>query len=317
LLAFARGGRYEVRPVNLNDTVDEVVRLLSRTIDKAISIETYLADDLAAVEGDAAQLQQMLLNLCLNARDAMPAGGQLTIETANITLDEEYARTHLDTEAGDYVLLTVSDTGMGMDDETQAHIFEPFFSTKKERSGEKHSGLGLAMVYGIVKRSGGNIWCYSEEGQGTTFKAYLPRVDEPAEPAPTQRGAQELPGGTETILVVEDEEQVRDIAVRILEELGYQVIQAGDGKEALERAQRQPAPIHRLLTDVVMPRMSGRELADRICEIRPGIKVLYMSGYADNAIVRHGVLEPGTAFIQKPFTPNGLARKIREVLEEL
>ena len=314
LLAFARGGHYEVRPVNLNDTVDEVVRLLSRTIDKAISIETYLADDLAAAEGDAAQLQQMLLNLCLNARDAMPAGGKLIIETKNVTLNEEYARTQLAVEAGDYVLLTVSDTGMGMDAETQTRIFEPFFSTKKERLGEKHSGLGLSMVYGIVRSHGGAIHVYSEPGVGTTFKVYLPATKRAVVEKKAER---ETPvGGEETILVVDDEKIIRDLVKRLLSNASYTVLLAESGAEAVEIYREQGDKIDLVILDIIMPEMGGQETYERLREIDPNVKVLLSSGYSQNGQAQE-ILEAGVqGFLQKPYDLSQVLYKVREVLDE-
>ncbi|HIP96099.1 MAG TPA: PAS domain S-box protein, partial [Anaerolineae bacterium] len=315
LLAFARGGRYEVRPVSLNDTVQEVVQLLTHTIDKAISIETYLADDLAAVEGDTAQLQQMLLNLCLNARDAMPAGGKLIIETENVTLSEKYARTQLDVEAGDYVLLTVSDTGMGMDAETRTHIFEPFFSTKTERLGEKHSGLGLSMVYGIVRSHGGAIHVYSEPGVGTTFKVYLPATKRMVVEKKAERKA--LAGGEETILVVDDEKIIRDLVKRLLSNAGYTVLLAESGVEAVEMYRERGDEIDLVILDIIMPEMGGQETYERLREIDPNVKVLLSSGYSQNGQAQE-ILEAGVqGFLQKPYDLSQVLHKVREVLDEL
>jgi CheY-like chemotaxis protein len=256
-------------------------------------------------------MEQVLLNLVVNARDAMPAGGQLTIETRNALLEAAYAQTHAEVQPGPYVLLAVSDTGCGMDKETQAKIFEPFFTTKGVGKG---TGLGLSTVYGIVKQSGGFIQVYSEPGQGSCFKIYLPRLKEPA---PADRGRSApfiIPGGTETILLVEDDERVRQLARMALEGVGYTLLEASNGAEALRLSAAHPGPIHLLVTDVVMPQMSGRQLAAQLSSARPALKVLYVSGYTDDAIVRHGVLEKGLVFLQKPFTPAVLARKVREVL---
>jgi CheY-like chemotaxis protein len=258
---------------------------------------------------DPSQIEQVIVNLAVNSRDAMPTGGKLTIETSNVDLDDEYAKRHMGATAGRHVMLAVTDTGVGMDKATQARIFEPFFTTKELGKG---TGLGLSTVFGIVQQSRGNVWLYSEPGKGTTFKVYLPRVEAevyvPGETLPpvTLRGH-------ETILLVEDEEQVRVVAHGILKRNGYHVIVAQNAGEALLLCEKHPGIIHMLLTDVVMPQMSGAELARRIAKIRPEMKVLCMSGYTDDSIVRHGVLESGVAFLQKPFTSESLMRRVREV----
>jgi CheY-like chemotaxis protein len=262
---------------------------------------------------DRSQLEQVIMNLAVNARDAMPQGGQLTIETRNVELAAADAQRHFGVEPGPYVLLAVSDTGHGMDAETLAHAFEPFFTTKTKEHG---TGLGLATVYGIVKQAGGQIWVYSEPGRGAAFKIYLPRFQRDAErpAARPEAAAGEAPRGSETILVVEDEPALRELIGEILVDAGYTVLAAGDGEQGLALARSHPQAVHMLLTDVVLPRMSGREVAARLRLERPGVAVLYMSGYTDDAIVHHGVLEPGAAFLQKPVGPDALLRKVREVL---
>jgi CheY-like chemotaxis protein len=253
-----------------------------------------------------------MMNLAVNAKDAMPQGGRLIIETDNVELDEDYARSHIGTHAGQYVRLAISDNGKGMSPEVREKIFEPFFSTKEKGKG---TGLGLSTVYGIVKQSGGNIWVYSEPEKGTTFKIYFPRVDEPLEAFKERLESGDFPRGSETILVVEDGEEVRKFTVQILEKQGYRVLEAPNGEEAFVLFQNYKEPIHLVLTDVVMPGMSGRELADALLNLHPELKVIYMSGYTDNSIVHHGILEKGIHYIQKPFTIERLARKIREVLK--
>jgi len=254
----------------------------------------------------------VIANLVVNARDAMPEGGRLTIETANAELDKDYAEQHFPAQPGSYVLLAVSDTGTGMDGETKSRIFEPFFTTKEKGKG---TGLGLATVYGVVKQSGGYIWVYSEPGQGTAFKIYLPRVSEAPEPTRPSPAPAAPPRGSETLLLVEDDEMVRHLTSRMLRNRGYTVLAASDGTDALRQLESNPRRIDLLITDVVMPRMSGREVAQRVVALQPHVKVLYLSGYTDDAIVRHGMLEPGIAFLQKPFSADVLARKVREVLE--
>ena len=312
LLAFSRRQVLAPRVLDLNTVVASVDNMLRRLIGADVALRTALASDLGAVRADPGQLEQVIMNLVVNARDAMPRGGKLTIETANAELDESYALEHPAVVAGPFVMLAVSDSGVGMDAATQARIFEPFFTTKEKGKG---TGLGLATVYGIVKQSGGNIWLYSEPGRGTTFKIYLPRVDQPLElPAPTP-AARETPRGTETVLLVEDDEAVRTLARKMLASHGYTVLAAPSGADALELAASHAGPIHLLVTDVVLPGMSGRELAARFQSVRPGLKVLYTSGYTDEAVVHHGVLDPGIAFLQKPFTSGALARKVRETLD--
>ncbi|HUU12871.1 MAG TPA: ATP-binding protein, partial [Terriglobia bacterium] len=313
LLAFSRRQVLQPQVLDLNAVVTNVDKMLRRLIGEDIELATHLGPDLGRVKADPGQIEQVIMNLAVNARDAMPQGGKLIIETANVELDEAYVRDHVAVTPGPYVMLAMSDTGIGMDKETQAYIFEPFFTTKEKGKG---TGLGLATVYGIVKQSGGHIWLYSEPDQGTTFKIYLPTVPQAVskavEAAPERRS---LRRGSETILLVEDEEGVRDLARRILELKGYKVITASNPTVAAQVFERHEGPIHLLLTDVVMPTMSGRQLAEHLALICPGLKVLYMSGYTDNAIVPHGILEGGTAFLQKPFTPDSLTHKVREVLD--
>ncbi len=310
LLAFSRKQVLEVRVLDLNALVSDLDRMLQRLIGEDIDLQTVLAADLGPVRADPGQIQQVIMNLVLNARDAMPRGGRLALETANVDLDAEYSGRHLGVSPGPYVMLAVTDTGCGMDEATMARIFEPFFTTKEQGKG---TGLGLSTVYGIVKQSAGDLWCYSEPGKGTTFKIYLPRVGEVAaavmaeSPAPVLRGS-------ETVLVAEDDELVRKLIVKMLTGDGYKVIAASDGAEALQECETSQGPIDLLITDVVMPGMSGRELVQRLVKTRPGIKVIFMSGYTDDAMLHHGMLEQGMAFVQKPFTRLSLNRKVREVL---
>ncbi len=312
LLAFSRKQIFQPKVLDLNELVTNLDKMLQRLLGEDINLVTIPAPGLGQVLADPGQMEQIILNLVVNSRDAMPQGGKLTIETANVDLGEAYARQHLEVTPGPYVMLAVSDTGVGLNEETQSRIFEPFFTTKEQGRG---TGLGLSTVYGIVKQSGGHIWVYSEPGQGTTFKIYLPRVDKLKEQValvPTSAAAEQ---GTETILLVEDEALVRQVTRRILQHNGYTVLEAGGGSEALLLSDRHPGPIHLTLTDVIMPEMSGRELVDNLILQRPEMKVLYMSGHTENAIVHHGVLDPGIAFIQKPFRHDLLVQKVRQVLE--
>lgn len=311
LLAFSRKQILEPQVLNLNGLIKDLDKMLHRLLGEDIEIAIFLEEGLGRVRVDPGQIEQVIINLSVNARDAMPRGGKLTIETTNMELDEEYARRHISVKPGSYVMLSISDTGVGMRPEIKERIFEPFFTTKKMGKG---TGLGLSTVYGIVKQSGGNIWVYSEPGHGTTFKIYLPRVDEPLE-KPQKEAMGEIPKGSETILVVEDEETVRKLAVRLLKKQGYEVLEAQDGGRAFMLCEEYREPIHLILTDVVMPGMSGRKLVERLKEIHPEAKALYMSGYTDNVILHHGILEKGIEFIQKPFTLESLSRKVREVLD--
>jgi len=310
LLAFSRQQVMKPQILDVNGIVTSTEKLLNRLIGEDIKLVTTLAPDLGAARLDPGQVGQIIMNLAVNARDAMPTGGRLTIETANIEMDLTYVRGHPIAQPGRYVMLAVSDTGIGMDEATKERIFEPFFTTKEAGKG---TGLGLATVYGIVKQSGGFIWVYSEPGRGTSFKIYFPRVDEALDASyPAATG--ETPRGSETVLVVEDVRAVRGVAREMLERSGYRVLEAENGDAALRLAARHPGPIDLLLTDVVMPGLSGRQLAAQLTELRPRLRVLYMSGYTDDAVVNHGMLEPGIQYLQKPFTREGLARKVHEVL---
>lgn len=312
LLAFSR--RQLLKPViiNANEIVEQTDRMLRRLIGEDIELTAVLEPRLKAIKADPGQLEQVIMNLAVNARDAMPKGGKLTIQTANIVLDEEYVQTHVGSAPGPYVMLAVSDTGVGIDAELQRHIFEPFFTTKQSGKG---TGLGLATVYGIVKQSGGHIWVYSEPGHGTTFKIYLPAAKGIARR--TEAAHKEIDvSGTETILLVEDDQSVRSLAKRILERAGYTIIEAGDGEQALRILRDGDTSVELLLTDVIMPQMGGRALVESLSRLDRKIRVMYMSGYTDDAIVRHGVLEAGAHFIEKPFVPAELLRRVREVLNE-
>lgn len=315
LLAFSRKQMLAPKTVYLNSIVTENLKMLTRMIGEDIDLVMHPSENLWPVRADAGQIEQVIMNLAVNARDAMPSGGKLTIETENVTLDEEYARLHAPLRPGDYVMLALSDTGAGMDIETQSHIFEPFFTTK----GPKGTGLGLSTVYGIVKQSGGYIWVQSEVAKGTTFRIYLPRIFATGEPAIPQAAAVEevraVEPGTETILLAEDEANLRYLARQFLEKQGYKVIEAADGAVAMQIAVAHEGVIHLLLTDVIMPGMNGRELAQRISEIRPNMKVLYMSGYTENVVGHDGTLDADVRLLQKPFSLRDLKAKVREVLD--
>jgi PAS domain S-box-containing protein len=313
LLAFSRRQIMEMRVLDLNRLLQNLDKMLRRLIGEDIGLVTLLAEDLGRVKADPGQIEQMVMNLVVNARDAMLNGGKLTIETANVELDQAYARAHIAVKPGPYVMVSVSDTGVGMAPEVRDRVFEPFFTTKEKGKG---TGLGLSTVYGIVKQSGGNIWVYSEPGKGTTFKIYLPCVEEPLEALKEKIMAGELPRGSETILIVEDEKEVLKLAGTILRRQGYHVVEAVSGEEALKVCKERKEPFHLLLTDVVMPQMSGRQLAEQLKQLCRNFRVLYMSGYTDNAITHHGVLDKGMNYLQKPFTVDALARKVREVLDK-
>ncbi|HXE91027.1 MAG TPA: PAS domain S-box protein [Terriglobales bacterium] len=312
LLAFSRQQVLEPKVLDLNTVVGAIEQLLRRLLGEDIALYAHLASDLGRVRADPGQVEQVIMNLAVNSRDAMPRGGKLVIETANVELDSGYAHEHPTVKPGPYVMLAVSDTGVGMDEETRARVFEPFFTTKEKGKG---TGLGLATVYGIVKQSDGYIWVYSEPGRGTTVKVYLPRVDEPAPPGALPTAVPARYQGTETVLLVEDEEGVRALVRRVLDRHGYRVLEARHGGEALALCARTEEPIDLLLTDVILEQMSGPELAARLSPLRPKLKVLYMSGYTDDAIGHHGVLAAGTEFLQKPFSTEALVRKVRQVLD--
>jgi PAS domain S-box-containing protein len=312
LLAFSRRQILQPQTIDINRLIRQLEKLLRRLISEDVELVTALADDLLAVQVDPASLEQVLINLAVNARDAMPVGGRLTIETSNVELDAAYAEQHATVVPGRYVMFAVSDTGHGMDKATQARVFEPFFTTKEQGKG---SGLGLATVYGIVKQSGGYIWVYSEPGHGTVFKVYLPPADAAAaRVAAPPAGKSGADRGWETVLLVEDEDAVRALAREVLRRHGYTVLEARHGLDALRVAERHPDDIHLMITDVVMPPLSGRDLAERLVVERRTMKVLFMSGYTDHAVV-HRDLTAGTAFLQKPFTPDVFARKVRSVLD--
>jgi PAS domain S-box-containing protein len=312
LLAFSRKQIIQPKPLNLNEVISNLDKMLRRLLSEDIDLLTIPGADLGWVMADPGQIEQAIVNLALNSRDAMPRGGKLTIETLNVELDEVYAGRHLEVQPGPYVLLAVSDTGTGLDEKAKAHIFEPFFTTKELGKG---TGLGLSMVYGIVKQSGGYIWVYSEPGQGATFKIYLPRISQAPEAASLPAIRIFPDRGAETILLAEDEKAVRQVTHKMLEIKGYKVLAAAGGPAALDISKEYNGPIHLLLTDVLMPGMSGRKLAESLIRQRPETKVLFMSGHTENAIVHHGVLQPGIAFIQKPFRLETLMHKVREVLD--
>ncbi len=316
LLTFSRHRVVQPAVVDLNKLVGAMHRMIARLLGPGVEVTVLAGAQLGRVKADAGQLEQVLMNLVVNARDAMPRGGKLTIQTGDVELDEEYARQHLGVTPGPYVKLVVTDTGTGMDRATQAHIFEPFFTTKAPGHG---TGLGLATVFGIVQQSGGHVWVYSEPGVGTTFKVYLPRArgGDDAQPAPSKSAAEPADGlAAGTILLVEDDEYVRASTRNVLRRAGYEVLEAASAVEALRVAEGYEPAIDMLLTDVVLPRMTGPQLADRLRATRPGLPVLFMSGYTDEAIVEHGILEAGLAYIEKPITVDLLTRRVREVLQK-
>ncbi|HEY2517855.1 MAG TPA: ATP-binding protein, partial [Polyangiaceae bacterium] len=311
LLMFSRQQVVEPRVLDLNGVLSSMGKMLERLVGEDVELTSVPAPSLGYVRVDPGSIEQVIMNLVVNARDAMPTGGRVTIETANAMIDEEYATSHLGAKPGAYVMISVSDTGTGMDKTTLARIFEPFFTTKEKGKG---TGLGLSTVFGIVQQCDGSVWVYSEPGVGTTFKVYVPRVDAVVDEFRVQQAPAKV-RGTETVLLVEDEEQVRDVARGILRRHGYTVLEARNAGEALLLCERHPEPIHLLLSDVVMPQMSGPDLAQRLVRLRPDMKVLCMSGYTDDAAVRHGVVDANLAYLQKPLTVEMLTRKVREVLD--
>ena len=313
LLAFSRKQVLSPRVIDLNDIMLNLDTMLRRLIGEDVEVLTVPGRNLGAVKADPGQIEQVIMNLALNARDAMPNGGKLTLETENMDLDDAYASEHQPLRPGRYVMLAVSDTGTGMSPETQAHIFEPFFTTKEVGKG---TGLGLSMVYGIVKQSGGYIWVYSEPDRGTSFKIYLPRVDQPAETVGVEKRPAGVQRGTETILLVEDDTQLRQLTSSVLAHCGYKVLPAGGTEEGLALCRENHRNIHLLVTDVIMPGMNGRQLAEQVKQISPSTRVLYVSGYTSNAIVHYGVLDRGLWFLPKPFSLSDLVAKVREVLDE-
>jgi len=315
LLAFSRRQMLQPQIIDINVIVQQLEKLLRRLISEDVELITALAQNLMTVRVDPASIEQVLVNLAVNARDAMPSGGRLTIETANVDLDESFVQAHVPMKAARYVMLAVGDTGQGMDADTRARVFEPFFTTKEQGKG---SGLGLATVYGMVKQSGGYIWVYSEPTHGTVFKVYFPPAQTRTAVSDEQnagRRSSDAMHGWETVLLVEDEDAVRALAREVLRRHGYIVLEARHGVDALRVAERHPDDIHLMVTDLVMPHLGGRDLVERLTEVRPKMKVLFMSGYTDHAVM-HRDLTPGTAFLQKPFTPEAFARKVRTVLDQ-
>ena len=313
LLAFSRKQILEPKVIELNTVVQSCETMLKRLVGEDVDLVAILDPALGRVKTDRGQLEQAIVNLVVNARDAMPQGGKLTLETANSVLDQTYRRSHAEVKPGRYVMLAVSDTGCGMDEPTRLRVFEPFFTTKAIGKG---TGLGLAMVYGFIKQSGGQIYVYSEPGLGTTFKMYLPEVEAAPSSYAVPVVAELMPRGTETILLAEDDDAVRAVTRRVLQSCGYTVLEAVHGGAAIRVLEQFGGPVQMLLSDVVMPEMGGRQLAERVAVLKPGIKVLCLSGYTADTVIRHGVLESEIAFLQKPFTPGMLVRKVREVLDQ-
>jgi two-component system, cell cycle sensor histidine kinase and response regulator CckA len=311
LLAFSRKKIFQPEILNLNAIVSDMSKMLRRLIGEDIELTTVAQPELSFIHADPGQIQQIMMNLAINARDAMPKGGRLTIKTANAYLDDEYVRQHPAVKKGFYVMLAISDNGIGMDEATQARIFEPFFSTKEN----KGVGLGLSTIYGIVKQSNGLIWVYSELGKGATFKIYFPAVEEKSFRSVKDDLSEGECEELETVLIAEDEEAVRDLACRILRARGYTVLEASNGRHALDVARQYSGKIDMVLTDVIMPEMDGSALVSQLKAMRPGIKALFFSGYTDGAIVQHGILDPNVDFLQKPFSASGLVRKLREVID--
>lgn len=312
LLAFSRQQVLQMKVLDCNALVAELEKMLRRIIGEDVELVAELSKETGRIKADPGQIEQVLLNLVVNAKDAMPGGGRITIGTTNVELGEEYARMHLQVKQGSYVMFSVADTGCGMDESTLSRIFEPFFTTKEQGKG---TGLGLATVYGIVKQSGGGIYVYSEPGQGTVFKIYFPRVDEAAQPVAAPAAPRGAAAGTETVLVVEDDEMVRKFVQRALAEAGYQVLAARDPAAAVELCERHASPIHLILSDVVMPQMHGPELMKKLTLLRPQARVIFMSGYTDTAVAHRDLVASGVPFLQKPLAPGVLTRKVREVLD--
>jgi len=313
LLAFSRKQIIEPRVLDLNDLIGNLHKMLGRLIGEDIEMRTIQAPGLGAVKIDPGQFEQVLVNLVVNAKDAMPDGGQLVVETANVELGEDYCLTHPNARSGRYVMLAVSDTGHGMSSEVKAHLFEPFFTTKPRGRG---TGLGLATIFGAVQQAGGTIEVYSEVDHGTTIKLYLPRIESKAEKLVTERQTRSMPGGRETILLVEDDVTVRELATRLLKKLGYTVLSAPDGGHAFMLVEKYEGQIDLLLTDVVMPGINGLQLAERLMKLKPDLRVLFTSGYTENIVVHHGVIEENLNFIAKPYNPQTLSRKLRDVLDK-